>query len=324
MPDRPLVLITETLDPRCADWLAERATVEWVRFDDPTFDGRLADADALVVRTYTQVDSDLLDRAPNLKVVGRAGVGLDNFDLDACRARNLPVVYTPDANTQAVVEYVLGLMLDRFRPRTPLPAEAPPDVFHEMRKTEVGRQLSDLSLGIVGMGRIGTRLAAVAHTLGINLYATDLLPEPAIRKAMDHLPTGPVPFDFVPHDQLYAKADIVTLHADGRPDNHHMLDAAALAHLKPTALLINAARGMLVDHDALYAFLAGHPDAHAILDVHDPEPPAPDSPLHDLPNVTLLPHLASRTDTALLNMSWVVRDIAAVLDGNAPRFPAWS
>ncbi|MEO0495713.1 MAG: NAD(P)-dependent oxidoreductase, partial [Actinomycetota bacterium] len=172
----------------CAAWLAERATVERVRFDDPSFGGRLADARALVVRTYTQVNADLLDRAPNLKVVGRAGVGLDNFDLDACRARDVRVVHTPDANTQAVVEYVLGLALDRYRPRTPLPDAAPADVFHEMRKTEVGRQLADLSLGIVGMGRIGTRLAAVAHTLGMNLYATDVLPEPAIRKACEGVP----------------------------------------------------------------------------------------------------------------------------------------
>ncbi|MEM9251807.1 MAG: NAD(P)-dependent oxidoreductase [Planctomycetota bacterium] len=317
MPDRPLVLITETLDRGCADWLAKRCEVAWVRFDDPTFNGRLHDAEALVVRTYTQVDQALLDRAPKLKAVGRAGVGLDNIDLPACRARGVEVVYTPDANTQAVLEYVLGLMLDRFRPRTALPPHASADVFHEMRKTEVGRQLSDMTLGIVGMGRIGTRLAPVAHRMGINVHVTDLLPEAQIRKACEG-----IPFEFLPHAKLYATSDIVTLHADGRAENRRMVDADAFAAMRPHALFINAARGMLVDHDALAAWLDVHPEAHAILDVHDPEPPAPDSPLYDLPNCTLLPHLASRTDTALRNMSWVVRDIADVLAGQAPRFPA--
>jgi phosphoglycerate dehydrogenase-like enzyme len=324
MPDRPLVLITETLDPRCAHWLAERAEVAWVRHDDDAFGDRLPDADALVVRTYTRVDANLLDRAPKLKVVGRAGVGLDNFDLDACRQRGVPVVHTPDANTQAVVEYVLGLMLDRFRPRTPLPPAASAEAFHQLRTTEVGRQLSDLALGIVGMGRIGTRLAVVAHALGMNLYVTDLEPEAVVRKRMAAASPGDgVPFEFVAHDRLYADSDVVTLHADGRPTNRHLLDADALACFKPDALLINAARGMLIDHAALHAWLADHPDAHALLDVHDPEPPPTDSPLHPLANCTLLPHLASRTDTALLNMSWVVRDVAAVLAGDTPRFPAW-
>ncbi|MEM6756602.1 MAG: NAD(P)-dependent oxidoreductase [Planctomycetota bacterium] len=317
MPDRPLVLVTETLDRRCADWLAERCEIAWVRFDDPSFNGRLHQADALVVRTYTQVNQALLDQAPQLKVVGRAGVGLDNFDLPACQARGVQVVYTPDANTQAVVEYVLGLMLDHFRPRAVLPPGAPADVFHEMRKTEVGRQLSDMTLGIVGMGRIGTRLAVVAHKLGVNVHATDILPEPQIRKRCPG-----VPFEFLPHAELYAGSDIVTLHADGRPDNRGMINADALQAIRPHTLLLNAARGMLVDETALHAWLSANPQAHAMLDVHDPEPPAPDAPLHDLPNCTLLPHLASRTDTALLNMSWVVRDVADVLEGLEPRYPA--
>ncbi len=319
----PTVVITETLDRACADWLGTQHEVVWCGHDDPGFTEQLARADALVVRTYTRVDDALLSAAPKLRVVGRAGVGLDNFDLEACRRRGVRVVYTPDANTQAVVEYVFGLMLDHVRPRPrhgepdALAAGSTADRFHTLRKTQVGRQLSDLTLGIVGMGRIGTRMAALAHGLGMNTVGCDVRPEPAVREA---LPT--VPFVFTDHADLYARSDIVTLHADGRPTNRHLIDAEALSQFRSGALLINAARGMLVDHDALAGWLRDHPEAHAILDVHDPEPPAPDAPLYALPNAWLLPHLASRTDTALRNMSGVVRDVAAVLAGKEPEYPA--
>ena len=314
---KPRVLITERLDDDCAAWLAERADVVWVAHDDADAMAReLPQAQGMVVRTYTQVDTTLLQQAPQLKVVGRAGVGLDNFDLPACAAAGVQVVFTPDANTQAVVEYVTGLMLDHVRPRTPLPAGADAATFHEMRKTEVGRQLNEMTLGILGFGRIGKRLGAVAHALGMNLRVCDVLPEAELRKAVDY------PFEFVSHAELYAHSDILTVHVDGRPDNRQIIDAQAFSQMRDPLLLINAARGMLIDHHALADWAAAHPASTAFLDVHNPEPPAPDSPLHRLANVRLMPHLASRTNTALKNMSWVVRDVAAVLDGQAPRFPA--
>lgn len=311
------VVITETLDADCARWLSERCEVVWHAHDAPGLATQIADADALVVRTYTEVNGALLDLAPNVRVIGRAGVGLDNFDLPACKERGVGVVYTPDANTQAVVEYVLGLILDRLRPRTPLAPNSTAETFHAMRKSEVGVELADLTLGILGMGRIGKRIAAVAHALGINVLGCDLLDEAEIRTALRD-----VPFDFVDHATLYAKSDIVTVHTDGRPGNRHLIDAEALSSLRDHALLINAARGMLIDHAALVDWLKHHPQAAAILDVHDPEPPAEDHPLYALGNAILLPHLASRTDTALRNMSWVVRDVVAVLEGREPTHPA--
>ena len=312
------VLITERLDEECAAWLGERAEVVWVPHDDAAAMGReLPTADGMVVRTYTQVDSAMLSQAPKLKVVGRAGVGLDNFDLPACAAAGVKVVYTPDANTQAVVEYVTGLMLDHVRPRTALPSGADAEVFHGMRKTEVGVQLNEMTLGILGFGRIGKRLGKVAHAIGMNLRVCDLLPEAELRKAVDY------PFDFISHEALYAGSDVLSIHVDGRPENRGLIDAAALSAMRDSALLINAARGMLVDHTALASWAAERPGVKALLDVHDPEPPAADSPLHGLSNVTLLPHLASRTGTALKNMSWVVRDVAAVLADETPTFPAY-
>lgn len=316
------VVIAETLDPVCADWLAGRlpagSKVGWAKAEDGApLDHLLPTADALIVRTYTQVDEALLAKAPKLKVVARAGVGLDNIRLDACKARGIPVVYTPDANSQAVVEYAWGLLLDHVRPRTPLPPRADAATFHRLRKTEVGRQLSDMTLGILGMGRIGKRMATVAHALGLNILACDLLPEAEVRKALKG-----VPFDYVRHADLYAGSDLLTIHVDGRDGNQGLVGADAFRHFRKGAVLVNAARGMLVGAGACAAWLKADPSAHAYLDVHEPEPPPADHPLWGLPNATLLPHLASRTDTALRNMSWVVRDVAAVLEGRAPEHPA--
>jgi len=314
---RPRVIITERLDAACAAWLAERAEVVWV---DHTHAGAvaaaLADADAAVVRTYTQVDAAFLAAGTGLKVVGRAGVGLDNFDLPACRAAGVCVVYTPDANTQAVVEYVTGLMLDHVRPRTALPAGADAETFHALRTTEVGRQLNELTFGTLGFGRIGKRMGAVAHAIGMRVLACDVLPARPLRAAVDY------PVELVDHATLYRESDVISIHTDGRPENRGLVGEAALNQLRPGVLLVNAARGMLLDHAALPAWARAHPDARAMLDVHDPEPPSTDSPLHGLANVTLLPHLASRTGTALKNMSWVVRDVAAVLEGRTPEHEA--
>ncbi len=309
----PRVVVTERLDQACARWLEGRAEVVWVDHADPVaLHAALASAAGAVVRTYTRVDGVFLAAGPNLKVVGRAGVGLDNFDLPACVAAGVQVVYTPDANTQAVVEYVTGLMLDHVRPRTSLPAGADAQTFHALRTTEVGRQLNELTFGTLGFGRIGKRMGAVAHALGMRVLACDVLPTGPLRDAVDY------PVELVDHATLYRSADVLTVHTDGRPGNRGVVDAAALALLRPEVLLINAARGMLLDHGALADWARARPDARALLDVHDPEPPAAESPLHGLSNVVLLPHLASRTHTALQNMSWVVRDVAAVLEGREP------
>ena len=313
----PRVVVTERLDAGCAAWLAERADVVWVDHTDAdAVAGALADAAGAVVRTYTQVDAAFLKAGPGLKVVGRAGVGLDNFDLLACRAAGVRVVYTPDANTQAVVEYVTGLMLDHVRPRTALSAGADAETFHALRTTEVGRQLNELAFGTLGFGRIGKRMGAVAHAIGMRVLACDVLPEAPLRAAVDY------PVELVDRATLYRESDVLSIHTDGRPENRGLVDGAALDRLKPDVLLINAARGMLLDHAALPEWARAHPAARTLLDVHDPEPPAPDTPLHGLPNVTLLPHLASRTGTALKNMSWVVRDVAAVVEGREPEHEA--
>jgi D-3-phosphoglycerate dehydrogenase len=309
---KPTVLIAERLAPTPAEWLGQRAELIWCHGDEQTLQAHLPEADALIVRTYTQVTGDLLDQAPNLQVVGRAGVGLDNIDLEAARLRGVDVVYTPDANTQAVVEYAFSLMFDILRPRPELPPHAEAQAFHDLRRTQVGTQLEELTMGIVGFGRIGRRIGEVAYAIGMNLIVCDLLPESQVRKQVDF------PFEYRDHAAVYTHSDVVTLHVDGRPGNRHMVDADALAHFRDTALLLNTSRGFVINPAALADWAREHPRGRAVLDVHDPEPPPPDYPLWDLPNVRLMPHLASRTDKAMENMSWVVHDVLAVLEGRQP------
>ena len=315
---KPTLIITETLDPICESWLKERAHVIWHRHDQPGLEAILAQVEGAVVRTYTQVNTHLLDKAPNLKVIGRAGVGLDNFDLPLCEQRDVRVVYTPDANTQAVVEYVFGLILDHYRPRSPMTSCIADEDFHQLRQTQVGLQINELTLGILGFGRIGKRIGQVAHAFGIKVFVNDLLDEFALHDLVDY------PFEFVDKDMLYSQSDILTVHTDGRKENHHLLNSDAFSKLKSSCLFINAARGMLVSDSDLAAWLCQNTQAHAVLDVHDPEPPQSDNPLWPLARqVKMLPHLASRTDRALQNMSWVVKDVMAVLEGDEPRYPAF-
>jgi len=321
----PTVIVTETLDQAPAQWLAERTQVVWCSREQPEqFRQQLAEADGLVIRTYTQVNDELLRQAPKLKVVGRAGVGLENVDLKACKKRGVVVVYTPEANTQAVAEYVIALMLDALRPRDVLSEPISAEKFHALRKHHVGHQLDQLTLGILGFGRIGTRVGRAAHGIGMKLLVNDLLPEAELRKKVDY------PFEFIDKPTLYSQSDVLSLHVDPRPENHQLINAEVFGQLKPTCLFINAARGMLVDHVALIDWarsvaqtedIAGT-GVRAILDVHDPEPIPTDSPLYGLPNVWLLPHIAARTRTGLDNMSWVVRDVVAVLEGREPQYPA--
>jgi len=313
---RPIVVASEHLDERWAAWLAERVTLRRLGVQDEGFAEALAEAAGLLVRTYTRVDEALLERAPHLRVVGRAGVGLDNIDLAACRRRNVAVVHTPGANTQAVVEYVFALALDHYRPRPTLVPGTTAERYAALRRESVGRELGSLSLGILGFGRVGRRVGAVAAALGMRLRVHDLIGEAACREAVG----GAFDFAFTDLEALLSQSDLVTVHVDGRAENRHLLGAEAFDRLPPHALFVNASRGMVVEEAALLAWAARAAPAGgaAVLDVQDPEPPLPEAPLYGRENVRVLPHLGSRTGQALTAMSAVVKDMVAVLEGREP------
>lgn len=308
------VAVTEPLTPDSLQWLRERVSVTEAAPGEPAFEAVAGSLEGIVVRTLTRVDRALLSRMPRLRVVARAGVGLDNIDLPACRERGIAVVHTPDANTQAVVEYVLCLLCDALRPRLFLERPVDTQAWERIRTEVCGeRQMDELTLGILGFGRIGSRVAQVARAIGFRVIYNDLL---TFAPSMRH---GAEP---VSAEDLFARSDVITLHIDGRPDNRRFVNASLIKHMRPQALLLNTCRGFVLDHEALADFLRMNAGAQALLDVHEPEPFPADHPLLGMRNAHLAPHLASRTRSAMDRMSWVVRDAVAVLEGRKPEFAA--
>ena len=311
----PLVLVTEGSDAAPLSWLKQHVRVMEIAADDPGFGNALADAQGLVVRTYTKVNDALMARAPKLKVVGRGGVGLENIDVAACRRRGVEVVFTPDANTLAVGDFVVGYMLQLLRPWAFFRDNVyDPKQFKRIRDTQRGRQLNELTLGILGMGRVGRRVGHVA-ALGFGMHVL-------YNDVIDVRPLLDFPAGSVDKPTLFRSADVLSIHVDMRPGNEHLVGPGELSLMKPTAILINTSRGEVLDAGALADGIRAKRLAGAAIDVFDPEPPGPDFPLLGLDNVLLTPHLAARTFTAIENMSWVVRDVVAVLQGHRPRYPA--
>lgn len=298
------VVVAEPLSSEPLDWLRARADVV-----DLTQGGdlseSLADAEALVVRTYTKVTNDLLEKATKLRVVGRAGVGLDNIDLDACEKRGVEVVNTPDANTTAVAEYVLSAVMSQLRPLRSLRHAPEQDEWNRLRQEAITpKELADLTIGVYGLGKTGKGVARRFACCAQRVVYFDV---EEIAESERH---GAEP---VSVDELLKESDALTLHVDARPENHGLIGAEELARMKPDAVLINAARGVIVDDHALADHLLRHPQARAVIDVFEPEPFTPDCPLLKRPNAMLTPHIAAATTAAKAAMSWVVRDVMKAL-----------
>jgi phosphoglycerate dehydrogenase-like enzyme len=315
MPDQPTIVITEGSDPTPLAWLKQHANVIESRLDHPDLDAHLQAAQGLVIRTYTRVTEAFLDRCPNLKVVGRGGVGIENIDVKACRKRGIEVVYTPDANTLAVGDFVFGYILQLLRPWCFFKESVyEPKEFKRVREVNRGRQLNELTIGILGMGRVGRRVGHIAaQGFGMKVIYNDL------RDVQSELTFPATPVD---KPTLYSQSDILTLHVDMRPGNENLVGAEAIARMKPTSILLNTSRGEVLDAHALAKAIREKRLFGAAIDVYWPEPPLPDFPLLNLDNVLLTPHMAARTNTALENMSWVVKDVLEVLKGNPPKYPA--
>ncbi len=314
--NRPTVLVTEGSDERPLQWLREQVNVVEVSHEDAGFDAALATADGMVVRTYTKVNDALLAKAPRLKVVGRGGVGLENIDVRACRKRGVEVVYTPDANTLAVGDFVFGYLLQLLRPWNFFKDEVfDPKEFKRIRNTVRGRQLDELTIGILGMGRVGRRIGRIAaHGFGMRVIYNDIL---------DIKPESlPFPATAVDKPTLYRESDVLTIHVTMLPGNENLVGREQIAMLKRDAIVINTSRGEVLDAQALADAVREKRVAGAALDVYHPEPPKAGFPLLGFENVLLTPHLAARTYTALENMSWVVRDVVGVLKGERPKYPA--
>jgi D-3-phosphoglycerate dehydrogenase len=304
------VVVAEKISPAGLD-LLRRAGHEVVDLAGAPRDrllAALADADALLVRSATSVDAALFAAAPHLTVVGRAGVGVDNVDVPAASARGVLVLNSPTGNVVSAVEHTFGVLLALLRR---IPEASASMAAGKWEKSKfVGTELAGKTVGIVGLGQVGSRVASrarafEAHVLGHDPYL------PAEKAAEMGVP-------LVPLDELLAQSDVVTLHSTAVGKGKHLLGADEIGRMKPAAILVNVARGSLVDRAALYAALTEKRLAGAALDVFEPEPPDPADPLLKLPNVVATPHLGASTVEAQERVSTqTVEALLAALAGAA-------
>ncbi|WP_042249856.1 hydroxyacid dehydrogenase [Paracoccus sp. PAMC 22219] len=270
---------------------------------------QMARADVLIVRNRTRVDADLLAAAPRLQAVGRLGVGLDNIDMDTCKARGITVWPATGANDLAVAEYVITTAMMLLRG-----AYAATDrvIAGEWpRQDLMGEELSALTLGLMGYGSIARQVAHRAQAMGMTVIAHD-----------PHLPAGdPAWGDVasVSRSELLVKSDVISLHVPLTPQTRHMIDVAALQAMRPGVVLINAARGGVVDEDALADALRTGQLAGAALDVFEVEPLTREAGQRfaGLSNLILTPHIAGVTTQANVRVSSLIAD--RVLDHLAER-----
>lgn len=262
----------------------------------------------LIVRSATQADEELFEHASSLEVIGRAGVGLDNIDLEAATRRGIAILNAPAGNTVSTAEHAFALLLSLAR-GIPAAAASMRDGGWE-RTAFKGAQLAGKTLGIIGVGRIGAEIVRRARAFGMTVVASDpYLSESRARQ---------LGVKVVPLEVMLERADFVTLHLPLVDETHHMIGAAELARMKPSAFLINAARGGIVDEAALVAALREERIAGAALDVFETEPLPGDDALRDCPNLVMTPHVGASTPEAqrevAIEIARAVRD--ALLDGN--------
>lgn len=308
------IIVAERYGASALDRL--RTVGEVVELDRPEpgdLAAHLAAADALLVRTYARVTDEVLAGAPRLRVIGRGGVGLDNIDLPAARRRGVVVVYTPAASTEAVANLTFGLILALVRNIALGDGMVRDGRFAEGWALPPGRELSELTLGIVGMGRIGKAVARCGH-VGFSM--------PVIYNDIVDVGALDVPAQAVSKEELYARADVVSLHVPYTDLTRGMIGAAALEQFKPGAWLINTSRGAVVDSTALAERLQCGKLRGAGLDVYEPEPLPPGHPLLSAPRTVFTPHIGARTRSGLGRMDEVVEDVIRVLRGEPPKYPS--
>ncbi|MDQ6605602.1 MAG: D-glycerate dehydrogenase [Actinomycetota bacterium] len=263
-----------------------------------------AEADGLLSLLTDRVDAELLQASPRLRAISNFAVGVDNIDLEAARSRAIAVGNTPDVLTEATADLTFALLLAAARrlPEAIMAAGGGEWVTWEPGAW-LGADVHGASLGIIGMGRIGRAVARRAAGFEMEVIHAGARDREAVAG-------------------LLGRADFVSLHCPLTPESHHLIDAAALEAMKPDAILINTARGPIVDQAALARALHDGAIAGAALDVTDPEPPQPDDPLLDAPNLILTPHVGSATRTARARMAELaVENLLAALDGRPMPHP---
>jgi D-3-phosphoglycerate dehydrogenase / 2-oxoglutarate reductase len=290
----PKVLVSDPIDQVGIDILSQVAQVD-VKTDLSPEDliCTIADYDALMIRSGTRVTKEVIEAANQLKIIGRAGVGVDNVDVTAATRKGIVVVNSPEGNTIAAAEHTLAMMMALSR----YVAEANQVVKSGKwdRKSFTGVEVYKKTLGVVGLGKIGAHVATVARAMGMKLLAYDPF--------ISHERAEQLGCRLVELDVLFREADYITLHLPKTPETTHLINAAALAKMKPTTRIINCARGGIIDEAALAIALKQGTIAGAAIDVFEQEP-LQESPLKALgKEIVLTPHLGASTEEAQVNVA---------------------
>jgi phosphoglycerate dehydrogenase-like enzyme len=300
------ILLLESLHPEAEALLAAAGTL--VRAKDPNApDCDFASVRAILTRGRGRIPEALLARCPQLRVVARAGVGLDNLDTAAAARRGIPVVFAPGGNALTVAEHTLALILDLVRGITRSANQVTAGRWED-RAFYQGNEIRGLTLGVLGFGAIGQRVAQLADVFGMRILV------------LAHADRAvPAPYGKAALPELLRAADVVTLHLPLSPTTKGLLGAGELAAMKPGACLVNTARGALIDGAALREALAAGKLGGFAADVLEQEPPAADDPLLRNERVVLTPHNASLTALTYRAMCVdTARNVAAILRGQAP------
>ncbi len=244
--------------------------------------------DALIVRSRTKVTKKIIEAGRRLRVIGRAGAGLDNIDLETAKQKGITVLSTPEALAEAVAELTIGLIISLAR-NIPL-ADRTLKEGKWIKKKLMGWQLEDKTLGTIGLGKIGERVAKIAKALGMKIVITEIIPlSPELLKELET--------EVVPLKELLQRSDVVTLHVPLTSQTYHMIGAKEFQLMKNGAFLVNTSRGAIVDEKALLTALKSGKIAGAALDVYEVEPPR-DLELIKLPNVVCTAHIGAQTKEA--------------------------
>ncbi|MFB3826076.1 MAG: phosphoglycerate dehydrogenase [Bryobacteraceae bacterium] len=282
------ILIAEPMSPAGIELFKSQPGWNVIVSTPKEYSQHLAEADALLVRSAVQVTKEVLEKAPRLRVIGRAGVGVDNVDLPAATAAGVLVMNTPGGNAVSVAEHALGMMLAMAR-HIPQASVSTKSGKWEKKKL-MGNELRGKTLGILGLGSIGREVVKRARTFQMRVLAHDPYVTTSIAKDLG--------VELVDLPRLYAESDYITLHVALTPETEKLLGREAFAQMKPGVRIVNCARGEMIDVDALVEAMESGKVAGAALDVFPKEPPPADSPLLKLEGLVATPHIGGSTEEA--------------------------
>jgi glyoxylate reductase len=317
LASKPRVFVTRHLPGDALEFLTHHTELKWWGDELPPPREDLvrgaAESEGLLTLLTDRIDDELLDRAPKLLVVSNMATGFDNLDVEAASRHNVLVTRTPGVLNETTAEFTIALIFAAARRVVESDRQVRAREWKTWGpETLLGRDLSGSTLGIVGMGGIGAEVARRAKALGMRIVYQSRTRKPTLERRYR--------MELMALDDLLRESDVVTLHTPLTPETQHLINDDALGLMKGTAILVNTARGPLVDQKALSQALADGRLAGAALDVTNPEPISPDDPLLALPNVIITPHIASASIATRSRMAMLAaRNLVDALKGKVPK-----